>query len=202
MTGNGKTTMRAGQDQAKRYRAASLRAGGLSYREIGIKLKVTTREARQLVMSGLTRKGVSTALRSLLTTQQAADLASVHINTLRRWGDLGLIKQFRIGPRGDRRFLRRDVEKLLVKTMVRRRKKTGPKAAPGARMPAAPDMELDFKHDTLRRGQQHRDFGCGCDTFRDGRASVVLDRLSPQTGAVNPRPAQSIPDQPWINTSP
>ena len=45
----------------------------------------------------------------LLTISEAALLLNVHENTLRRWCNLGFIKAFRIGPRGDRRILASEV---------------------------------------------------------------------------------------------
>ena len=45
---------------------------------------------------------------SLLTTSEVASLLHVHINTVRRWGNLGILPSFRIGPRGDRRFRKKD----------------------------------------------------------------------------------------------
>ena len=111
-------------NRATRDRAVSLRAGGLSYREIADKLKITPREARQLVLSSVSNKGVPIDRRALLTSRQAAEVAGIHINTLRRWGDQGVIKEYRIGTRGDRRFLRRDVEKLLKLQVHRRKRKT------------------------------------------------------------------------------
>jgi len=50
---------------------------------------------------------------SLLTTSETASLLHVHINTVRRWSNLGILKSFRIGLRGDRRFLKEDVDKFL-----------------------------------------------------------------------------------------
>jgi len=49
----------------------------------------------------------------LLTARQAAGLLRVHINTIRRWGDRGIIQAYRINRRGDRRFRRHDVARLL-----------------------------------------------------------------------------------------
>jgi excisionase family DNA binding protein len=46
---------------------------------------------------------------SLLTTGEAASLLHVHINTVRRWSNLGVLPSFRIGPRGDRRFRKKDI---------------------------------------------------------------------------------------------
>jgi excisionase family DNA binding protein len=49
----------------------------------------------------------------LLTTAQAAEVLNVHPNTVRNWADSALLPSFRIGPRRDRRFRRKDVESLL-----------------------------------------------------------------------------------------
>jgi diguanylate cyclase (GGDEF)-like protein/excisionase family DNA binding protein len=51
---------------------------------------------------------------ALLTVAQAATLLGVHPNTLRAWTDAGRLTAFRINSRGDRRFRRADVERLLV----------------------------------------------------------------------------------------
>jgi excisionase family DNA binding protein len=45
----------------------------------------------------------------MLTTSEVADMLYIHINTVRRWSDQGLLKPYRIGPRCDRRFEREDV---------------------------------------------------------------------------------------------
>ncbi|MBM4446916.1 MAG: helix-turn-helix domain-containing protein [Chloroflexi bacterium] len=45
----------------------------------------------------------------MLTGRQLARLLNVHINTVRRWDDRGVLKAYRIGPRGDRRFSREDI---------------------------------------------------------------------------------------------
>ena len=49
----------------------------------------------------------------LMTPREAAKTLYIHINTLRRWGNTGILPQYRIGSRGDRRFLRRDIINLL-----------------------------------------------------------------------------------------
>jgi excisionase family DNA binding protein len=50
----------------------------------------------------------------LLTARQVARLLNVHINTVRRWNDRGILKAYRIGPRGDRRFSKVDIDMFLV----------------------------------------------------------------------------------------
>ena len=50
---------------------------------------------------------------SVLTVREVAALLNIHVNTVRRWDEVGLLKAFRIGPRGDRRFRRADVNALL-----------------------------------------------------------------------------------------
>ncbi len=50
----------------------------------------------------------------MLTIQEVAELLHVHSNTLRRWTDQGMMKAYRIGPRGDRRFRAEDVDVFLL----------------------------------------------------------------------------------------
>ncbi len=51
---------------------------------------------------------------SMLTVQEVSQLLRVHGNTLRRWTRQGIIKAYRIGPRGDRRFRAEDIAVLLL----------------------------------------------------------------------------------------
>ena len=51
---------------------------------------------------------------ALLSVAQAAALLGVHPNTIRSWTDAGRLTAFRINARGDRRFRRNDVERILV----------------------------------------------------------------------------------------
>lgn len=46
----------------------------------------------------------------MLTAREVAVLLNVHINTVRRWGNRGILKAYRVGSRGDRRFRREDIE--------------------------------------------------------------------------------------------
>ena len=49
-----------------------------------------------------------------LTIAETAHLLNVHINTVRRWSDQGMLKSYRIGTRGDRRFRREDIDSFLA----------------------------------------------------------------------------------------
>ncbi len=53
-------------------------------------------------------------LNPMLTTSEVARLLNVHINTVRRWSNQGVLKTYRIGSRGDRRFERDDVIRFLL----------------------------------------------------------------------------------------
>ena len=50
----------------------------------------------------------------LLTARQVARILNVHVNTVRRWNDRGILKAYRIGARGDRRFYKADIDMFLA----------------------------------------------------------------------------------------
>ena len=52
--------------------------------------------------------------KKMLNTSEAANMLNVHINTIRRWANEGHLRCARIGTRGDRRFWRQDLTKLLM----------------------------------------------------------------------------------------
>ncbi len=49
----------------------------------------------------------------MLKTREVASLLNVHINTVRRWSNAGILKVYRVGPRGDRRYDKRDIDYFL-----------------------------------------------------------------------------------------
>lgn len=49
----------------------------------------------------------------MLTTSDVARLLNIHINTVRRWSNQGILKTYRIGSRGDRRFRQEDITSFL-----------------------------------------------------------------------------------------
>ena len=56
----------------------------------------------------------------MLMPGEVARMLGVHVNTVRRWSNIGVLEGYSIGPRGDRRFRRRDVEQLLRKKSLAR----------------------------------------------------------------------------------
>ena len=50
---------------------------------------------------------------TMLTVSDVARLLNVHINTIRRWSNQGILKAYRIGSRGDRRFQQEDIASFL-----------------------------------------------------------------------------------------
>lgn len=59
----------------------------------------------------------------MLTTSEVARILSVHINTVRRWSNQGVLKSYRIGSRGDRRFKREDIDSFFSKDSRSREKR-------------------------------------------------------------------------------
>ncbi|MBN1600760.1 MAG: helix-turn-helix domain-containing protein [Chitinispirillaceae bacterium] len=49
----------------------------------------------------------------MLTTSAVARLLNIHVNTVRRWSNSGVLTPYRIGPRGDRRFPKDEVLRFL-----------------------------------------------------------------------------------------
>ena len=55
-------------------------------------------------------------MENMLTIGEVAALLHVHINTVRRWNNQGIIKAYRIGPRGVRRFRQQDISSFLTRS--------------------------------------------------------------------------------------
>lgn len=60
-------------------------------------------------------------VRSTLTASDVARLLNVHLNTVRRWSNQGLLKTYRIGPRGDRRYQQKDIGEFIVEQANKRK---------------------------------------------------------------------------------
>ena len=58
----------------------------------------------------------------MLTASDVARLLSLHVNTVRRWTDKGIINAYRIGSRGDRRYRREDINSFIAQHSSKGRK--------------------------------------------------------------------------------
>ena len=58
-------------------------------------------------------KEVNNEISPMLTMSEVSQFLNVHRNTLRRWSDRGIIRAYRINPRGDRRFKRDDIVRFM-----------------------------------------------------------------------------------------
>ncbi len=111
-------------NMSRRELLISLRNAGLTYAEIGRRLDLSRERVRQLIKgkrAAAKKKPAPNEPDALLTLTQAAELLNVHVNTMRRWGNTGLLETYRVGSRADRRFRRRDVDQLLLKKPARTR---------------------------------------------------------------------------------
>jgi len=78
-----------------------------------LKLGMSRERPRQIVKGSPTPRKPDLRSKAMLTISDVARLLNVHINTVRRWSNQGMLKGYRIGSRGDRRFRREDVDSFL-----------------------------------------------------------------------------------------
>lgn len=96
---------------SKRETAKQMRKENLTYAEIGRHLGVSREGVRQLVLTKpKPQPSEPPPPPQVLRIGDVAELLRLHRNTVRRWANSGLLKSYRLGPRGDRRFKREDVE--------------------------------------------------------------------------------------------
>ena len=97
---------------------AAMRRNGLSYAAIGRRVGMSGERVRQILNNSATTVKKEPQIPTTappLTTSQVARLLNVHVNTVRRWSNKGILEAYPIGPRGDRRFKREDIDILFVK---------------------------------------------------------------------------------------
>ncbi len=99
---------------SRRDEALELRGVGLSYAKVGLAMGITPQRVQQLIKPRKSSK-LELNAKLMLSLSEAARLIGVHQNTLRRWANQGIIKSYRIGNRGDRRFRREDIDSFLRK---------------------------------------------------------------------------------------
>lgn len=104
----------AGQPiDARRDEIVKLRNAGLTYSEIGSRFGISKERVRQIQKGNFTRRKLDLSSESMLTIREVAQFLNLHINTVRRWDNRGILRSYRISHRGDRRFRREDVDAFL-----------------------------------------------------------------------------------------
>ena len=99
----------------------------ITYSEIARILGISRERARQIAnrqrVNGQSRVTISSRINevsnrrnmnTMLTTREVATLLNVHINTVRQWSNQGMLRAYRVSPRGDRRFKRQDIDSFLL----------------------------------------------------------------------------------------
>jgi excisionase family DNA binding protein len=99
-----------------RKKIVKMKETGLTQSEIGRKLGISAERVRQIIHRKNIKKEPSSDIDVLMSTGEVARLLNIHTNTVRRWSRNGILKTFRLGPRGDRRFMPRDVQRLFQKS--------------------------------------------------------------------------------------
>ena len=98
---------------SRRDEVVKLRETGLTYAEIGHTFGVSKERVRQILKGKPSREKPALDSKVILTTTDVAQFLGLHANTVRRWSKKGILKAYRIGSRGDRRFYREDVKSFL-----------------------------------------------------------------------------------------
>jgi len=52
---------------------------------------------------------INSKIEKMLRVSDVAEILHAHPNTIRRWSEQGRIRAYRIGTRGDRRFMQSDI---------------------------------------------------------------------------------------------
>jgi len=97
----------------RRDEVVKLRQAGLTYAEIGRRFGISKERVRQILKPKPISQKPALQSKILLRTGEVGQLLGVHVNTVRRLSQKGILKSYRIGTRGDRRFRREDVDAVL-----------------------------------------------------------------------------------------
>ena len=90
-----------------------MREAGLTYAEIGRRFGLSKERARYIVKGIHPYHKPDLADKVMITASDVAHLLDIHVNTVRLWSNKGIFTAYRIGPRGDRRYRREDIERFL-----------------------------------------------------------------------------------------
>lgn len=96
-----------------RDKVISLNEGGFLGTEIGKRVGVSKQRVSQILHPRPKREKPPLETKLVLKPGEVAQLLGIHRNTVRRWSNAGRLKAFRISPRGDRRFLRSEIDRFI-----------------------------------------------------------------------------------------
>jgi len=102
---------------SRRDEVVKLRETGLTYAEIGRRFGISNERVRQILNWKPIQKP-DLQSKVMLRVGDVAQLLGLHSNTVRRWSEKGVLKSHRFGSRGDRRFLRKDIDEFLKETEI------------------------------------------------------------------------------------
>ncbi len=100
-------------DTSRRDEIVKLREAGKTYKEIGVIYGISKQRVRQ-ILKGIRREKPALDSKIMLRIGDVAQLLGLHVNTVRCWNAKGVLKSYRITPRGDRRFRREDIGRFLT----------------------------------------------------------------------------------------
>ena len=98
---------------SKHDEVIELRKADLGYAKIASRLGISRERARQIFKGKPIPEKPALGSKIMLSIGDVASLLGVSVNTVRRWGNKGILRAYRIGPRADRRFRREDVDAFL-----------------------------------------------------------------------------------------
>lgn len=98
----------------------------LAYAEIGRRFGISRKRVKQILKGKLTPQKPDLDSKVMFGTSDVAQFLGLHPNTVRRWDNKGILKSYRISPRGDRRFRREDVDSFLKEGAERSHRNSSP----------------------------------------------------------------------------
>jgi len=91
-----------------------LKNAGLRPTAIGRELGISRQRAWRILNPKKEIKSRIAQYPGMLTPRDVAKFLGIHVNTVRKWSEMGVLKAYRIGPRQDRRFRKEDIEAFIV----------------------------------------------------------------------------------------
>ena len=97
----------------RRGEILKLREAGLTYEQIGERFGICKERVRQILKGQPSPHKPALDAKVMLNVSDVSQLLGIHVNTVRRWCQKGVLTAYRLGARGDRRFRREDIDNFL-----------------------------------------------------------------------------------------